>query len=207
MHIPKVVRGLAVCAAALLCMPAVAQVSSGSVYAQQEHGNWMSLYVTNHAGDNRFRNISASVGGDEFIAIMDIFQHDCSVTLQFSFPYERPLERDTATLDLAVDLRVDSGAVRRAQGTYNGTMGDETGFVVIKASSSFWPLVDDMETGSTLRARFGLPDGTSLTSSFNLAGFAKSFRVTQDACKNSLQSRQDQLPADRPRGSIRERRL
>ncbi len=179
-----------------------AQVTSGKVLAKNRSGYWTSLMLSSKTGI-WFRVVSDVSAGTS--AVVDIFPPSCAnrTTFSFEYTYKAPLSSSTSQENLLMALRVDTRQLYSLQGSYQGSMGDQFGFVTLSATPLFGSLITDMKAGNILRGQLSWPNGTLIGSvAFPLAGFTISLNRANNAC--ALYSHPRQRPSPSPFQSLPE---
>lgn len=139
----------------------------------------------------RFRAIASSLvqsGQEQLWALVDLFPPSCTAIFSFEFLFSPPLSANIPLRTLVINLRVDSRRLYVLNGSYEGSIGDSSGFINLNHTDQFSSLLADMRAGAILRVQInGMNGAIVTTASIPLAGFTYSLGRTQSACTRYAQ--------------------
>jgi hypothetical protein len=164
---------------------AQAQVGPGKIFDNEMHGYWSS-FMLSQPSLVRFRAIASSLtqpGQEQLWTLVDLFPPSCKAIFSFEFLFSPPLSANIPRRPLVINLRVDSRKLYVLNGSYEGVMGDSSGFINLNHTDQFSSLLADMRAGAVLRVQVnGMNGAVVTTASIPLVGFTYSLNRAQSMC-------------------------
>jgi len=188
---------LIACLMSFMFTGAAAQVSKGKIVGKETRGAWSSFALV-QGSSTTFRVFAGSLlqAGDEPVsAIIDLYPPSCTAIFSFQFSFKSPLNVNIPRQPIVINMRVDSKQLYVMSGSFDGVIGDTSGFVSLDSTSEFANLVIDMRRGGTLRAQLSWAAGGIIaTPVVPLSGFTYSINRMQQACSEYARPKPPAIP-------------